>query len=160
MRAPINSEKHYVNYNNVAVAASTLAVQQIATVTDNPASASSDDIRQGSVIKAVFIEMWYNSDDTALTSAVVSLEKVQRNTNMTYTQSLTPGTYVNKKNILFMSQGNVPPNIQAGLPLLRGWFKIPKGKQRFGLGDELVLNSSGIGNGLNMCGFMTYKEYF
>jgi len=43
---------------------------------------------------------------------------------------------------------------------MRGWYKIPKTKQRFGLGDRLVLQIASQGtDALDFCGFATYKEY-
>ncbi len=45
------------------------------------------------------------------------------------------------------------------VPLFRGWVKIPKGKQRFGLGDEFIVAFESVGEAAQLCGFSTYKEY-
>ncbi len=70
--------------------------------------------------------------------------------------------YANKKNILFTAQGLVTPTDGGQVPVLRGWYKIPKGKQRFGLGDRLFLtirNNNAAAIDINFCGLAIYKEY-
>ncbi len=71
------------------------------------------------------------------------------------------GTFDNKKNILYTTQG-LAPNDGVGQPVavIRQWFKIPKSKQRFGLGDKIRLAIASRGDGvITYCGFATYKEY-
>ncbi len=160
MRPPINSEKHIVQFPLDSVGSSALKQLTIAESVNVPASTVSE-CRVGAVIKAVYVEFWVNSDDAALASALATFEKVPGNsTSITYAQGNILHDYPNKKNIFEAHQGNVPPNVQQGIPLFRGWIKIPKGKQRMGLDDKLVVNFSGIGNGLNFCGLAIYKEYF
>ncbi len=70
--------------------------------------------------------------------------------------------YDNKKNILFTAQGLLTPNDGGQVPVLRGWYKIPKGKQRFGLKDKLsvaVRNNNATAIDINFCGLAIYKEY-
>jgi len=78
---------------------------------------------------------------------------------MNYANSIALDSYVNKKNILYTTMGLVGPNDEQPLPIIRQWFKIPKGKQRMGSNDTIKLNISAITNGLNYCGFSTNKEY-
>lgn len=125
------------------------------------APSASNEVREGCTISAVFVEMWVTSDDSAQGSTVVSLEKrPSLSPQMTYAQSQALNSYSNKRNVFFTSQGLTPPNVQSGIPFIRQWFKIPKGKQRMGLGDLITLNISGITNGANYCGFFTFKEQF
>ncbi len=67
----------------------------------------------------------------------------------------------NKKNILYCTQGLASNDgIANPIPIIRQWFKIPKTKQRFGLGDTLQLQIFAQGAAdLDICGFATYKEY-
>ncbi len=118
------------------------------------------EVEEGATIKAVYIEAWVTSNGSAQSSAVISLEKqVGGSTPMTYALSVAMTSYANKKNVFYVTEGLTPPNVQNPIPFLRGWFKIPKGKQRFGLGDKLVLNFSGIVGGNTLCGLYIFKEY-
>ncbi len=81
---------------------------------------------------------------------------------MTTGQMAALHDYDNKKNILFTAQGLLTPNDGGQVPVLRSWYKIPKGKQRFGLADELVLsirNNNATAIDINLCGVIIYKEY-
>jgi len=118
------------------------------------------EVAEGSNIKAVFIEMWLqNSANDG--HAVVVLEKAtDDNVGPTFTEMAALFSYKNKKNILFTHEG-LTSNDGVGnpIPVIRQWFKIPKGKQRFGLGDRLVLSiSNPSSNNLNRCGLMIFKE--
>ncbi len=105
--------------------------------------------------------MWLTSDDTAAGTAIVTLEKVPAGaTAMTAAQSAALNDYPNKKNILHTQMGLLGPNTQYPMAVVKGWFKIPKGKQRFGLKDILSLNIHGQSNGLAGCGFFIFKEQF
>ncbi len=91
----------------------------------------------------------------------ITLEKVPGAGNtITFTESTDLFSYANKKNIIYTTQGLASNDgIAAPIPVIRQWFKIPKGKQRMGLGDTWNLNVSSRGSDdLIMCGFMTYKE--
>ncbi len=70
--------------------------------------------------------------------------------------------YANKKNILFTAQGLLTPTDGGQVPVVRGWYKIPKGKQRFGLTDQLfvsIRNNNATSIDINFCGLAIYKEY-
>ncbi len=160
MLSPIHSTKHIVQWQGLGVASSAIINLEIAKSVVLQDANLSTEVQEGAVVKAVFVEVWLTSDDATQGSCTATIEKRSGGqVAMTLTQSNAMYGYVNKKNILHTSQGLVPPNIQAGIPLIRQWIKIPKGKQRFGLDDILVLNVSGITNGANICGVAIYKEY-
>ncbi len=160
MLAPINSEKHYVNQTLGNVGPGVLTSVQIVAAVQAAAKDAANEVNEGSIVKAVFVEMWISSDDATQSSWVLSVEKLPGgNTAMTYAQSILMGTYPNKKNILYTTMGLAGQKIGSPIPVIRQYIKIPKGKQRFGLGDTLRLNISGITDGINFCGFYTYKEY-
>jgi len=122
---------------------------------------SATEVVEGSIVKAVFIEMWLQNTGN-LGAFTVTLVKVPEfGTGPTFAQHAALFTYSNKKNILYTTQGLAPDDaVQGPVNVLRTWFKIPKGKQRFGLGDRLILSISNTSAGsLNRCGFSTYKEY-
>ncbi len=58
-----------------------------------------------------------------------------------------------------MTQGVFGDKFTNSVALVRQWFKIPKGKQRFGLGDQLFVTAQSTGQDFQLCGFATYKEY-
>ncbi len=122
--------------------------------------ANTFEVQEGSVVKAIYVEYWVSSDDATLSSGTISFEKVPAEaTNMTHAQSQNLAAYANKKNLLETHQGLFPSSSQNPVNIFRHWVKIPKGKQRIGLGDEIVLNFSAVADGLKFCGLATYKEY-
>ncbi len=160
MRAPIHSVKHYVQMSRSTVATVSLVAQSL--IEGRPLADVNTvfEVTEGSVIKAVFVELWLeNSSNTG--SFIVGLEKLPIFQTAAFADYAALGDYDNKKNVLYVTQG-LPANDGVGnpIPVIRQWFKIPKGKQRFGLGDRLSLNIVNLGaDTLSFCGFATYKEY-
>ncbi len=161
MKPVINTEKHIVQVSLGTVASGAITNYVFATAVAVPTSALGD-IREGCIIKAIWLEMWISSDDAGQGTAIVTVEKVDGATAtlMTTAESAALGSYDNKKNVLHTQMGLVPSNVDYPMASLKGWFKIPKGKQRFGLGERLVVNIHGQSNGLNVCGTGIYKEQY
>ncbi len=162
MRPPIQSEKHIVQVTPTTVAASAigkilvLEAKQLADVTTAPA-----DVRAGAIVKAVYLEFWATSDDATQSSLIWCVYKKPTGAgNMTFAQLNALNAFDGKQNVLLTGQGLVAPNTQLPTPIFRGWVKIPKGKQRMGLGDQLNVNVAGIANGGTFCGLAIYKAYF
>ncbi len=166
MLAPINSIKHYVPQTNVGIASGAgLSITLVESVAA-PATATTAEVKQGAIVKAIHVEYWLlNTGVTAEeTQFVIALEKVPGGASgaMSVTDLLNLGAYDNKKNILWTSQGilaSALDGVQA-MPIIRTWVLIPKGKQRFGLNDKLVLSLTSVGQTLNICGLSTFKEYY
>ncbi len=163
MLAPINSIKHYVQTPNSAVATGTALSVKLVNAVVAPATSNAFDVTQGAVIKAIYIEYWLIGDGSSgIESQFVFMIEKKRDSepDATQTNMLNLGSYPNKKNILYTTQGIIPPQLDGGMsiPVFKGWVLIPKGKQRFGLEDELNINISSVG-ALRFCGFSTYKEY-
>ncbi len=160
MKPIIHSTKHYVQQSRSQVATVALIGIDIIESVEGTVASAVDQVVEGATVKAVFVEMWLL--DTANDgSFIVSLERIDALASaMNFTQSNALGTYKNKKNILYVTQGLSPNNgVGNPVPIIRQWFKIPKGKQRFGLNDKLKLNITNNGlNDLEFCGFFTYKE--
>ncbi len=164
MKAPIHSDKHIFQTSLTSVAeGTTVQIKPIISVSHdsgtNPAH-----VIQGSVIKAVFLEYWMMAESSQPSSTVVTVEKtIGGQDPMTHTQALDLNDYVNKKNVLFITQGLVPDANANPVPFLRQWIKIPKGKQRFGLGDGFAINFTTIdpsaNAGTEICGIAIYKAY-
>ncbi len=163
MQAPINSIKHYVQIEN---AQTTTGVRRLASLVTAVAQASAgatpDEVLEGSIIKAIFIEWWIKSfapagEDTKFQFLI---EKVPAGQDpVTFTQMNNMASYPNKKNVLHFSQGVIGDLTTQSMPVSKGWWLIPKGKQRFGLGDVLSVALSATAAVIQNCGFSTYKEY-
>ncbi len=161
MRPRVHTEKHIVQSALFAVASGALTTVTFLIGKQNPTTTNATHVKEGATVSAVFIEMWITSDDAAQGSAIVTLERRPSGLiAMTAADSAALNAYDNKKNIFHTFQGLVGPNVQPAMPAIRGWFKIPKGKQRFGTEDILCLNVHGQSNGLAACGFFTYKEQY
>ncbi len=162
MKAVVTTDKHYNQWTLATVTpAGTKTEQQISHAVSAADKDTSQEVVTGSVVKAVFVELWITSDDTSGSSFVITLEKVPGGVSgfQTYAQSIALQGYNNKKNVLYTTMGLVGPNDEVPIRIMHGWFKIPKGKQRMGQDDYIVLNISAISNGLTYCGFSTFKEY-
>ncbi len=161
MRPTINTEKHIVQQSLAAIAAGAITSVLLIEAKANPSAATAVDVREGCVISAIYIEMWGTSDDTSAGSCVTTVERrPSGHATMSAAQSAALDGYDNKKNVLFTQQGLIGPNNQYPMNLVKGWFKIPKGKQRFGIGDKLAINILAQSNGMSICGFAIYKEQY
>ncbi len=161
MKAPIHSQKHYVQMSRSTVATVAANNEVIIKAVESTQANLVDEVVEGAIVKAVYVELWViNSGNDG--SHIVTLTKDPvSGTGPTFTNLNALGTYVNKKNILFTHQG-LDPNDGIANPMLvmRDWYKIPKSKQRFGLGDRLHLSIANNSlQDLFYCGFFTYKEY-
>ncbi len=159
----ITTTKHYVHHTEFNIAAGGISVQPaVHAVTVNNITAAHD-VREGSVIKAVYIERWLVGDDAAGINAQFNLtveKKSGSQPDMTFANSANLGAYPNKKNILYTTQGIVGSSDGfSPIPVIRQYILIPKGKQRFGLDDELHVNISFVTKGTT-CGLETFKEYY
>ncbi len=162
MVAPIQSTKHYVQYDNAAIAVGAVRANVVSDAIASPAIAVTASVNEGSIVKAFFLEYWLHSEVTAgnVSKFQMVIEKIPNNTvSITFAQMNNIQAYANKKNILFTSQGVLGDLTTASVPIVRQWFLVPKGKQRQGLGDRIVMTVSATAAALDSCGFSTYKEY-
>ncbi len=161
MRAPIHSTKHYVQITRSTVATVTRSIEDIILAVEGTVANLVDEVEEGAIVKAVYIELWLlNASNDG--SDVVTVGKYSAGGNgPNFTGMNSLGTFVEKKGILFTHQGLSSNNgVGNPIPVLRNWIKIPKSKQRFGLGDSLRITIANNGpSTLEYCGFATYKEY-
>ncbi len=160
MKTPINSVKHILQHTVTQVTTATVTtlveavgehIQDVSTV---------QEVVEGSVIKAVYIELWFMGTFNE-GSYVMCVEKSESgNPAPTFTEMTTLNSYENKKNVLFISQGLISEDNANPTPVMRQWVKIPKGKQRFGLKDKFRINIAAIGSeDVQFCGLTIYKSY-
>ncbi len=159
MRPKVHTEKHVIQQSLFTIASGAIANQIICAGKAVPTLVT--DVREGATVSAVYIEMWITSDDTTLGTTVITVERLAGNaTFMLVGQAAALNSYTNKKNILHTQQGLTGSNLQYPSAVIKGWIKIPKGKQRFSLNDSLILNIFAQSNGLTGCGFFLYKEQY
>jgi len=161
MRPPIHSVKHY---HQITLSTSTTGTETASIFLDAvsvPSTSGLDKVKEGAVVKAVFVELWVigSVSDQFFTITLMKLPSAVP--LATFADMTALGTYDNKKNILYVTQGLASNDgIAMPVPVMRQWFKIPKGKQRMGLGDRMAINVASRGSAtITYCGFVTYKEY-
>ncbi len=163
MRAPIQSRKHIFQISQSTVAQNAVVITEFVNAIEGVRS-QPQHVAEGATIKACYVEFWVSQDSASVVgSYTVCLLKNPGNTNnLTATTMAALHDYKNKKNILFTAQGLVTPNDGGQVPVLRSWYKIPKGKQRMGLGDTLevvIRNNNATAIDINFCGLVIFKEY-
>ncbi len=163
MRPIIKSKKHIFQISQSTVAqAGTVAT--ILVEAKEGTSSTPEDVEEGAIVKACYVEYWVSQDSASVVgSYTIALYKLPGpGTTTTAGDMAALHDWDNKKNILFTAQGLLTPNDGGQVPVLRAWYKIPKGKQRFGLGDRLVINirnNNATAIDINFCGLAIFKEY-
>ncbi len=162
-QAVINTIKHMVTETNTAVASGARKTVIVANCVVAPANADTTQVKEGSVIQALHLELWIRGEgaDGVDTQQNVYVEKVPAAaTAMTYTQALNPMSYPNKRNIIFSSQGVLGDKTTNPIAILNGWYLVPKGKQRMALGDKWIITIAATGQPVGVCGLWIYKENY
>ncbi len=120
-----------------------------------------NEVEEGATVKAIYIELWVIGNSGVPTQITVLTKFPSGQTPFTTAEMAALGGADNKKNILFTSQGIVGNDgIANPTNIMRSWYKIPKGKSRWGQGDTLELQIfAQAAESLEFCGFAVYKEY-
>ncbi len=161
MRAPIHSIKHYHQMTLTSVTLGSTTSNLLVSGVELLSVNQNNEVIEGAIVKAVYVELWLLGLTNNQFFTVILEKTPNASAPATIANMADLGGYANKKNILYTTQG-LAPNDGVGqpVPVIRQWFKIPKGKQRFALGDNLRLNVASRGDGtIDFCGFATYKEY-
>jgi len=162
VRPMVHSTKHYVQTSISSITGGAegevVIVSAVAVSDKNTAS----EVEEGSSIKAVYFEHWLKAGEASNSgSFVLTVAKFPSGLpSFTFTEMASLDNAENKKNIFYTSQGLMNINSGSATNVLKFWIKIPKSKQRFGLGDRLILQISAAASiDLDHCGMTTYKEY-
>ncbi len=163
MKAPILSRKHIFQISQSTVGQALNVNNNFITAIEGQRTLPNH-VAEGAVVKACYVELWISQDSAAVVGSytVVLYKNPGGNATVTTTNMAALHDYDNKKNIFFTGQGLLTPNDGGQVPALRGWYKIPKGKQRFGLGDSMsvaIRNNNLTSIDINFCGVILYKEY-
>ncbi len=161
VRAMVHSTKHYIQ---VTLTTASTGAKNDEIIIDAAAIQDvnvSFETKEGNSIKAVYMEMWAigSVSDQFFTAIVYKAPSGLAAPSFTNMTNLF--AWDNKKNILYTTQGLASNDgIAAPIAIYKGWIKIPKSKQRFGLGDRLIFSIASRGSAtITYCGFFTYKEY-
>ncbi len=164
MLAPINTVKHYVTRTNTDTASAAVANTIWINAVVAPATGTTADVKEGSIVKAIHIEMWIQGSGTTGLDTQFNFAIYKAPAGIaafTAAEMVNLGGTANKKNIFFVSQGVIGAGIDGNqsIPIFNAWLLIPKGKQRFGLGDRLFSTFTPTGTSCQNCGIATYKEF-
>ncbi len=163
MKAPIQSRKHIFQISQATVSQAAIVITEFVNAIEGTRS-QPQHVAEGAIIKACYVEFWLSQDSASVVGSytVVLLKNPANASNQTAATMAALHDYKNKNNILFTAQGLVTPNDGGQVPVLRGWYKIPKGKQRMALGDTLevvIRNNNATAIDINFCGLVIFKEY-
>ncbi len=156
----VHSTKHYVQKSLATITAGAVDATVIAAAVPVADKNLVSEVEEGSSVKAVYMEYWMRSGSTTGSSGQWILYK--KNADTTFASGVDMaalGDWDNKKNILATGMGLFNDQDADAIAIMRGWYKIPKSKQRFGLGDVLALSIFVPTVDAHICGFSTFKEY-
>ncbi len=162
VRPMVHSTKHIVQFTIRTVVAAGPQLQHLSIVSAvaTPNKDDPDEVEEGSTVKACYVELWIRAADTTGGSGQLVLYKKSSGQGTPSIVNMAAlHDWNNKKNILFTQMGLFNDQDADAVAVMRGWYKIPKGKQRFGLGDELQITVFTPSIDLHICGFAIYKEY-
>ncbi len=160
VRPMVHSTKHYVQHSISTVVGGAVTTITVANAVEVSGKNLVSEVEEGSSIKACYMEIWARAGSTTPASGQLIFYKVEGDTSPASTIDMAAlGDWDNKKNILYTTMGLFNDADADAIALFKGWIKIPKGKQRFGLGDSLLCSVFTPTIDLQICGFFTYKEY-
>ncbi len=159
----VHSKKHIPQQSQATIAQAVAHEFNICTSIEG-APSTPVHVSEGASVKAVWLEMWLqNASATVVGSFTAIFYKNPGGANSVTSAELAAlHDYDNKKNIFYVTQGLAPINDNTQMLLYKGWLKIPKGKQRMGLGDELnftIRNNNATAIDQDICGLAVYKSY-
>ncbi len=161
VRAQVHSTKHVIQVTLTTAGTGATVGVNLANAVNRTTANLAEEVEEGCTIKAVYLEMWLIGDSLDEFFTFILTKLVGGQANVLNADMTNLFAYDNKKNVLFTSQGLASNDGVSGpVAIHRGWIKIPKGKQRFGLGDRIqfAVASRGAG-GIKFCGMAIYKEY-
>ncbi len=147
--------------NDVAgLGAATNLVTTIVNTLDNPATTTDNQVERGCKIFKIWMEWWYYGTSTGDTNDIIDAYIIKNpGNNLTVPNPGTVGTSNEKKFVIKIWKGLAGTKTTGGQPYSwKGWIKIPKVYQRFGIDDRLafVIRSPTTGNN---CTNFVYKWF-
>ncbi len=161
MKPIIHSTKHTVQYPLNPIATGVIQNITLATAVASPNKNLSTEVEEGASIKAVFVELWLQNKADDGHQIVILVKRSNNQVGATFAEMGGLFSFAEKKNIFFTHEGlSASDNGSGPMQVMGRWYKIPRSKQRFGLGDTLAITVSNPSSTvLNSCGATIYKEY-
>jgi len=161
VRPMVHSTKHYVPYPISQIGTGVAEQIVIVTAVESTVANLANEVAEGATIKAIFFELWLQNEGTLGEFIMTITKDPLSGAGPSFAQMAALFSFPNKKNILYTTQGLTSNDGVSGpVNVIRGWIKIPKSKQRFGLGDRINLTIANVSaNDLVRCGISIYKEY-
>ncbi len=160
VRPMVHSTKHYVQQSIATVMGGAVVNIAFATAVAVGDKNLVSEVEEGSTVKAIYCEFWIRAGSTTPSSGQLIIYKRPAGVvSATATEMAALGDFDNKKNIFYTTMGLYNDQDADAIAAIRMWIKIPKGKQRMGLGDTIGLSIFTPTIDLQICGFVTYKEY-
>ncbi len=161
VRPMVHSVKHYVQFSLQTIVAGGVDVLSIADAQPLDAVDTVAEVREGSSVKAVYLEIWLRAGSTTPSSGQMIVYKTEGDSGSpSATDMAALGDWDGKRNIFYTTMGLFNDQDADAIMAHKGWIKIPKSKQRMALGSSLKLAVFPPTIDLHLCGFATYKEYF
>jgi len=161
VRPQVHSTKHVIQVTlNTVLTGATVGVN-LANAVNRQSANLAEEVEEGCTIKAVWLELWLLGSSNNQFFTMILAKLVGGQGNILNADMVDLFNYDNKKNILYTTQGLLPNDgIAQPINVYKGWIKIPKGKQRFGLGDRIQIAVASRGDASTFfCGLGLYKEY-
>ncbi len=157
----VHSTKHYIQTSLATITAGASVNVTIVDAVAVGAKNTASEVEEGNSVKACYIEHWLRSSEISPGTFIAALAKIPgTGAAFSAAQLAAMNDAENKKNVFWMGMGLLNDQDADATAIMRNWYKIPKSKQRFGLGDRLILSIFAQGAiDLVHCGFATYKEY-
>ncbi len=157
----IDSVKHEIRYSTLLATGGSVKNVIIAIAKNTPDIAADNDVKTGSVIKAIFFENNYNFEGNI--TGIFDWAIVKGHTSQSGTADFDPAIpNLPTRSQKFLWGMEMPAGVNNSSSVKRiGTLLIPKGKQRMSEGDFWILayrSSAGAG-GEDACGHFIYKEY-
>ncbi len=160
VRPVVHSVKHINQYSLASIIGGAKLDLAILTAVAREDVNVPSEVAEGSIVKAVYLEIWARAGETTAGSGQLVVYKQQSDTSTaTATEMAALNDWDNKRNIFYTTMGLFNDQDADAIALFKGWIKIPKGKQRMGLGDNVTITIFTPTIDLHICGFSLFKEY-
>ncbi len=160
MKATINSLKHYVPIPLSTATSGARVLTPLAVAIEVPGT-DAQNVRIGAVVKAIYIELWVRAGSTSPGNYIIVFGKGSAGSGgPTFGEMANMHDFNEKSDVLFISQALTNDQDADAIPVMRGWYKIPKGKQRMAIGQQWYVGVSAPAIDVIFCGQVVYKEYY
>ncbi len=156
----IDSVKHEVRLSSLLATGGSIKFLDIVTAKNTAAVALDTDVKTGSVIKAIFFEINFNTEGNI--TALFDWQIVKGKTGQTVAQFDPAIPNEPNRSQVFLWGMEMPAGINNSSAIKRiGTLLVPRGKQRMAEGDfwRLMYRSTAGTNQEDICAHFIYKEY-